>query len=159
MCLLDNLSLPHLWYQQLLSCIHALMTRAGKKRSVNTASHNSMTFGELYRITNNNQQYANTDQNEVIKNTPNSLILFDVPAGRTMTQMAVIKIMLYEADPIMVNNPKLSFGLVSLNVANVSKTEIRISGADDPRAISVRFEIVSFHTKTSLATRCCVMRS
>lgn len=61
---------------------------------------------------------------------------------------AVINKRLKAAEPTIVDGPSYPAG--SPRVAQVSITESKISGADEPRAIKVRFATVSFHLGFSI---------
>merc|ERR1719506_3304233 len=93
------------------------------------------------------QTYANTEKKAVILNTPNCLMTRTSPPPIAMTQIADITRRLNAALPTMQDGPRPSTAGL-LMVPTVSITAKRISGAEDPRAISVKLEIVAFHTCT-----------
>lgn len=80
-------------------------------------------------------------------NTPKSLMIFGV-SSTAMIETPLITSKLKAADPTMVDGPKTG-GRASRSCI-VCRTERRISGADDPKAIRVRFATVSFHLGTSI---------
>ena len=82
---------------------------------------------------------------EVMAKTP----VFNTFFGSETAGMhtAVIHKRLKAAEPTIVNGPMGFAG--SPRVPIVSSTLSKISGADDPRAIKVRFATVSFHLGTS----------
>lgn len=123
------------------------MTRRTKKKNVRHAS--GMDITPLVQTSRqiNIQTYANTDDTAVTKNTPISLIFFTYPDGTETIETAEITIRLNAAEPTIVDGP--SSPGVDPKFVSVSITESRISGADDPRAMRVRFAMVGFHTDTS----------
>jgi len=82
----------------------------------------------------------------VVKNTPKSLIFFG--SSTATIETALITKRLKAAEPTMVEAPSGPAAYPS--VYRVSLQLSRISGAEDPRAISVRFANVAFHTGTSI---------
>mmetsp|Transcript_20272 Transcript_20272/g.71692 ORF Transcript_20272/g.71692 Transcript_20272/m.71692 type:complete len:212 (-) Transcript_20272:445-1080(-) len=107
----------------------------------------STTFSVFHCSTNSIHTYANTEKKAVTVKTPSSLILRVSPLGIEITQMPTMMSRLKAAEPTMVDGPRPSLG-GSPSVVTVSMTASRISGADEPSAISVRLAIVSFHTST-----------
>ena len=81
----------------------------------------------------------------MVKNTPISLILFG--SSTAGIQTAVMNKKLNAADPTIVAGPNSSYGESGFYTA--ARTFRKISGAEDPRAISERFAIVAFQTGTS----------
>ena len=71
-----------------------------------------------------------------------SILRVSVPGSDTM-QMAMMQNMLKAADPTIVDGPRSP---VKNEFVNISMTLSRISGADEPRAMSVRFATVAFQT-------------
>ena len=65
-----------------------------------------------------------------------------VPVGTAITQTPVIQNRLKAAEPTIVPGPRSP---ARNPLPTISITESRISGALEPRAISVRFATVSFH--------------
>ena len=76
-----------------------------------------------------------------------SLIFRHSSSGMTYIQIAIIMKRLKAADPTMVEGPK-SPAFISL--PKVSTTERRISGADEPKAMRVKLETVSFQIRTEI---------
>lgn len=94
----------------------------------------------------NSHKYAHRESIEVMANTPVfSTFLGSFTAGM---HTADINKRLKAAEPTMVDGPSSPAG--SPRVPTVSRTESKISGADDPKAISVRFATVAFHLGTSM---------
>lgn len=94
-------------------------------------------------------RYANIEKKAVIANTSSPRIFLTSPLGITETMTADIINRLKAADPTMVLGPREP-AWKSGTVLISSMRERRISGAELPRAISVRFDTVSFHTRTSI---------
>ena len=69
-----------------------------------------------------------------------------------MTQTPEITSKLKEADPTMVDGPSSPGISPAKRLFNVSITDSRISGADEPRAMRVRFATVGFQMATSTLT-------
>jgi len=86
------------------------------------------------------------EKTPVVKNTPMSLIFFG--SSTAIIDTALITKRLKAAEPTMVEAPRGPAG--SPSVYRVSEQLRRISGADDPRAMSVRFAKVGFQTSTSI---------
>jgi len=83
----------------------------------------------------------------VTKNTPRSKIFFGF-SPIAMIETALITRRLKAADPTIVEAPRGP--AFYPRVPSVSITFSRISGAEDPRAISVRFAKVAFQTGCSI---------
>jgi len=79
-------------------------------------------------------------------NTPTSATAFG--SSTEGMQIAVMTIKLKDAEPTMVDGP--SSPAFYPRVPHVSITARRISGAEEPKAIKVRFAIVAFHTGSSV---------
>ena len=92
------------------------------------------------------QTQAKTEKIAVVKNTPKSAIFFG--ASTAMIETALITSKLKAADPTIVNGPSAEAG--ALRSPTVQNTLSKISGADEPKAIKVRFAIVAFQTGVSM---------
>ena len=113
------------------------------------ASHKSTTFSVCTRRMIINHTYANTLHTAVIANTFNALMVRTSPLGIAITQTPVITSKLNAAEPTIVLGPSFP---ASKFEPMISMIDRRISGADDPRAIRVRFATVSFQTRTSTSS-------
>merc|ERR1711939_418068 len=96
------------------------------------------TSGEFIVKIMRSQKYANIEKTAVVKNTPMSSIA--LTSSTAMIDAAVITSKLKDADPTIVKGPSSDAG--SPRVLTVSITLSKISGADEPRAMSVRFAMV-----------------
>jgi len=81
----------------------------------------------------------------VVINTPISAIFFG--SSTDGMQTALMNKRLKAAEPTIVEGPSAPAGWPSL--PQVSTTESKISGAEDPKAIKERFAIVAFQTGLS----------
>ena len=83
----------------------------------------------------------------MIANTPRSATFFG-SSSTARIDTPLITRRLKAADPTIVDGPRTG-GTASISY-NVYSTERRISGADEPRAISVKFATVAFQRGTSI---------
>jgi len=84
----------------------------------------------------------------VTQKTPKSAIFFGLSTAKMESPEMQSK--LKAAEPTIVEGPSCPGSLPK--VETVSITESRISGAEEPRAMSVRLAIVGFHTFTDMLT-------
>merc|ERR1719240_3282 len=103
-----------------------------------------MTSGVQKRTMMSSQMYAKMEYADVVRNTAYCLILRVSPGGIATMHTAVMTIRLNAAEPTIVDGPSSPELKPSLRT---STTERRISGADEPSAISVRLATVAFHTR------------
>lgn len=82
-----------------------------------------------------------------MKNTPTSAIAFGSSSTEMIDSAEIIN-RLKAAEPTIVDGPN-GDGVASMSFT-VPMTLRRISGADDPRAIRVRFATVGFQNGTSM---------
>ena len=110
-----------------------------------SASIGVMMLGDHARRMSTSQTHASTEKIDVTQYTLRSSILRTSDAGIATTQTAMITSMLNAAEPTIVDGPSSPDRIPR---PQISITESRISGADEPSAISVRLATVSFHTLT-----------
>mmetsp|Transcript_102799 Transcript_102799/g.209504 ORF Transcript_102799/g.209504 Transcript_102799/m.209504 type:complete len:306 (+) Transcript_102799:830-1747(+) len=129
--------------QPLTSARYAEKTRMGKRPRVTPPSQISITSGDLTWTINTSQRYATMEKTAVTTKTPNSLIFRLSPSGIATMHAAMITWRLKAAEPTIVEGPRSPLWNPFLPV---STTDKRISGAEEPRAMRVRFATVWFHT-------------
>ena len=112
-----------------------------KKMNVHNPSQNSTSPGVEISSTIYIQMYAKSEKILVTENVPMSAIAFtSSPTANIDT--ALITKRLYAAEPTIVDGP-ISGGTASRSFT-VEMIERRISGAEEPKAIRVRFATVAF---------------
>jgi hypothetical protein len=121
------------------------MTKMKNEINVIHASGISTSLGLLNDKQINSHKYAQRDRIEVMANTLVLRTFFGSETDGMHT--AEINSRLNAADPTIVDGPSSPAGFPRL--LTVSSTESNISGADDPRAIRVKFATVAFHLGTS----------
>jgi len=122
--------------------------RMGRKRKVSTASHISTMLGEMRTMMTTIQMYAKIENAAVTRNTGYSFTTRSSPGGITTMQMLMMTNRLKAAEPTIVEGPSLPACIFRLRM---SMMERKISGAEEPSAISERLATVSFHTLGVLA--------
>ena len=121
------------------------MTRTGKATKVTMPSHGSTTLGENVSSIAISHRYASSDAIAVQMYTPICLTARVSPLGMETTQTAMIMRRLKAALPTMVEGPSAP---LYIPLPKSSITDSRISGADEPSAMSVRLAIVGFQMRT-----------
>mmetsp|Transcript_12498 Transcript_12498/g.41176 ORF Transcript_12498/g.41176 Transcript_12498/m.41176 type:complete len:354 (+) Transcript_12498:1486-2547(+) len=136
------------------SAAYARMTSSGNITAVMIASSSDTMSGVHTMYTTYIQIYATTEKKAVVRKTGSSEMQRFSPAGTDTMHTAVMTSRLYEAEPTIVDAPS-SPGSCSSHVprdVTVSPTARRISGADEPSAISVKFATVAFQNSTFTST-------
>mmetsp|Transcript_38118 Transcript_38118/g.85921 ORF Transcript_38118/g.85921 Transcript_38118/m.85921 type:complete len:221 (-) Transcript_38118:117-779(-) len=137
---------PNILLKKPMSTRYAVTTRRGKNRKVRAPSQTSTTSGEGPRRMNNSQRYAKTEKEAVTANTPRSLMRRTCPSGIDTTHTAMMTSRLKAALPTIVDGPKEPEFHFSVRTSSIRLS--RISGALEPRAMSVKFATVSFQALT-----------
>mmetsp|Transcript_53414 Transcript_53414/g.84935 ORF Transcript_53414/g.84935 Transcript_53414/m.84935 type:complete len:201 (-) Transcript_53414:48-650(-) len=106
-------------------------------------SQMSTLSGVIKSTIHNNQPYANKDEIEVTQNTAVPSTILISGAGMAATQTELMTKRLKAAEPTIVAGPNFPAKYLFPKSSVADKI---ISGADDPRAIRVRFAIVGFQT-------------
>mmetsp|Transcript_61916 Transcript_61916/g.175832 ORF Transcript_61916/g.175832 Transcript_61916/m.175832 type:complete len:374 (-) Transcript_61916:1129-2250(-) len=128
-----------------LSAMYAQTTMAGNIIKVNRPSVEVTSCGVHMSSTNNTQKYAKRANTLVTAKTAGCSIIRVCPGSSAQMQTAEMTKRLNAALPTIVDVPSLP---ISKPPKTTSITESKISGAEEPRAISVRFATVGFHTFT-----------
>mmetsp|Transcript_130380 Transcript_130380/g.291023 ORF Transcript_130380/g.291023 Transcript_130380/m.291023 type:complete len:210 (-) Transcript_130380:112-741(-) len=114
-------------------------------RNVTRASHKMILSGlETIRM-NNIQTYAKTEKKAVTPKTPVPTIFLVSGAGMAETHTPLMTRRLKAALPTIVEGPSSP---EKNSLPQISMTESKISGAEEPKAMRVRFAMVGFHTFT-----------
>mmetsp|Transcript_28934 Transcript_28934/g.92430 ORF Transcript_28934/g.92430 Transcript_28934/m.92430 type:complete len:246 (+) Transcript_28934:787-1524(+) len=143
------------------SAVYASQVRMGNRAKVMMASSMVTMSGVQYECTISTQMYARMEKVAVTRNTGSSEMRRTSPSGMDMVHTAVMASRLKAADPTMVEGPSSPGACVShlARPCTVSRTARRISGADEPSAISVRLATVAFQYWTSMWVTSPVFRS
>mmetsp|Transcript_5465 Transcript_5465/g.15225 ORF Transcript_5465/g.15225 Transcript_5465/m.15225 type:complete len:258 (+) Transcript_5465:1398-2171(+) len=126
------------------SCRYAWSTKTTKPKSVIHASAMDTTPGVQMSRATNIHTYTSTDQMAVTTKTVMSEIALTSFPGKDTIQTAEIIRRLKAAEPTMVEGPSSPGGRPRVRM--VSMMASMISGAEEPRAISVRLATVAFQT-------------
>mmetsp|Transcript_86107 Transcript_86107/g.162274 ORF Transcript_86107/g.162274 Transcript_86107/m.162274 type:complete len:237 (-) Transcript_86107:261-971(-) len=128
-----------------LSTMYEFKTKIGKNAKVSKPSQTSMTPGEFPCTMISSHPYAKIDHTAVHVKTLVERMKRTSPTGIAEMHTATMTKRLKAAEPTTVDGPSSPLNISS---ASSSMTESRISGADEPKAMSERFATVLFQTYT-----------